>query len=131
MGRLARDPELKYTNGGKQLCTFSVAQNDRKDQPANFFDCVAWEKTAELINQYLKKGSQILIEGSIKIDKWQEKETGKNRTKYKVNVYRFEFVGCKNNDNNQQEQQEQKNTISQETVEDITIDEFDANDMPF
>lgn len=67
-GRLTKDPELKETNSGKKVVSFNLAVNRRfqnEDQQADFFPCVAWNKTAEVIAQYCAKGSQIGIEGRL------------------------------------------------------------------
>ena len=57
-GRMTKDPELKYTSGGKANARFTLAVQRTKDE-ADFVNCVAWEKTAETIVEYFKKGSQI------------------------------------------------------------------------
>ena len=65
MGRLTRDPEMRTTASGKNVCSFGLAV-DRQGQEgqADFFDVIAWEKTGELVNQYLSKGRRCLIKGS-------------------------------------------------------------------
>ena len=65
MGRLTRDPELKYTTGGKAYANFTLAVQKTKDE-AEFIDCIAWEKTAANIAEYFKKGNKILIRGKCK-----------------------------------------------------------------
>ncbi len=67
-GRLTKDPELKETNSGKKVISFNLAvnrRNNKEDQQADFFPCVAWNKTAEVIAQYCAKGSQIGVEGRL------------------------------------------------------------------
>ena len=66
IGRLCADPELKMTNGGKSVTTFTAAVNRQgQKSESDFLDCVAWEKTAEFICKYFQKGSPIVIEGAI------------------------------------------------------------------
>ena len=70
IGRLTRDPELRSTPAGRNVCQFSIAvnrtfTNANGDREADFINCVAWEKTAELMCSYLRKGSQIGVEGRI------------------------------------------------------------------
>ena len=94
-GRLTRNPELKYTPSGKAVCEFSIAVNRYgKDDEADFFDCVAWEKKAEAISQHFTKGKPIFIEGSARMERWETKE-GQKRSKIKFNVFQFQFVGPK------------------------------------
>ena len=69
IGRLTRDPNVKYTQGGKAYASFTLAIDRRKNsdgnQQADFIQCVAWEKTAEVISQYCTKGKKIAVEGRI------------------------------------------------------------------
>lgn len=65
IGRFVSDPELKITNSGKDVTSFTIANDQGKDRPANFIDCVAWEKTAELITKYFHKGDLIGITGKL------------------------------------------------------------------
>jgi single-strand DNA-binding protein len=92
-GRLTRDPELKHTKNNKMFAQFSVAVQrfTQGQKTADFIDCQAWGKTAELIGQYLGKGSQCMIEGRLQIDRVQ----GDSGTKYftKVVVGHVEFIG--------------------------------------
>lgn len=94
-GNIATDIELK--NAGQTVVTrFNLAvKNPFKKDETDFIPVEAWGKTAELLNQYCKKGSKIGVEGSIKIDKWQD-DNGNNRTFTKVNANRIEFLDTKN-----------------------------------
>ena len=87
MGRLTKDPELRYTESGKAVCQFALAINrpqtkearDRGDKPqTDFIDCVAWEAQAENLANYQKKGSLILVKGRIQKRQYQNQE-GENR----------------------------------------------------
>lgn len=86
VGRLTRDAELKYSNGGMAICEFSLAINSRRKQgeqwvdEANFFDITVFGRQGEAIQQYLTKGKQVGIEGRLKQDRWQNQE-GQNRSK--------------------------------------------------
>jgi len=94
-GRLTRDIELRYTPQGKAVASFGLACND-SDEKCNFFECQAWEKTAEVMNEHLKKGSKILINnGRFNQERWDDKESGEKRSKYVLNVQSFEFMGGK------------------------------------
>ncbi|TVR67606.1 MAG: single-stranded DNA-binding protein [Spirochaetaceae bacterium] len=90
VGRLVRDAEQKYTPGGLAICEFSVAINNRRKQgdewvdEANFFDVTLFGRQGEAIQRYLLKGKQVGIDGRLKQDRWQDKETGQNRSKVNI-----------------------------------------------
>jgi single-strand DNA-binding protein len=100
MGRLTRDPETRTTPSGKTVTTFSLAV-DRlgADDQADFFDITAWEKTGELVQQYLSKGRRVLIQGRLRQDSWDDKETGKKRSKVEVTASDVTFLDGPNGDN--------------------------------
>jgi len=66
-GNLGKDPEMKYTTDGKAVTTFSVAASNRKDETV-WYRITTWDKQAETCNQYLHKGSRVLVEGALKAD---------------------------------------------------------------
>ena len=87
MGRLTRDPEMRTTTTGKSIASFSLAvDRQTQDDQADFFDITAWEKLGELANQYLSKGRRCLVQGRLRQDTWDDKETGKKRSKIEVEV---------------------------------------------
>ena len=98
MGRMTRDPELKYTSGGKAYTTFALAVQKTKDE-AEFIDCVAWEKTAENIAEYFGRGNRILINGKIITSTYES--NGEKRKSVKVQAFSFEFIDSKNSGNSQ------------------------------
>ena len=76
IGRLTRDPELRYTSSNRAVCQFTVAidrrfQRQGEEKQADFISCVAWQKTAEFISKYFKKGSCVCICGSIQTRTWE------------------------------------------------------------
>lgn len=98
MGNLTRDPELRYLPSNAAVVNLGLAVNRRwrnqqgeQQEETTFVDCEAYGKTAEVINQYLRKGRPIFIEGRLRFDQWQDKE-GHNRSKLKVVVESFQFV---------------------------------------
>jgi len=105
-GNITRDIELRYTPNGKAVCDIGIANNDTKDKTA-FIECVAWDKNAEFISKYFGKGKAILIEGSLIQDEWEDKDSGKKRTKTRVNIFRAEFQGKKEDGQAPQAQQPQ------------------------
>lgn len=70
-GNLTKDPELRSTQTGKQVCSFTVATNEGKDK-VEFHRCVAWEKTAEIVGQYCKKGNRLVVQGRLTTRKWED-----------------------------------------------------------
>jgi single-strand DNA-binding protein len=102
MGNITRDIELRHTSGNQAVATIGLAMNRRWRTPegeqreeVTFVDCDAWGKTAEMIAQYFAKGRPIMIEGRLKLDTWQDKESGGNRSKLKVVIETFYFVDSK------------------------------------
>lgn len=100
IGNLTRDPEVRVLPKGTQICQFGIAASKKwKDDSGTeredtcFVDVEAWGKTAENIAKYFKKGSPIFIEGTLRLDSWEDKTSGQKRTKHKVVMERFEFIG--------------------------------------
>lgn len=97
MGRLTRDPELRYIPSGMAVSDIGLAVNDRvkrNDQwieETTFVDVTLWGRTAEVANEYLSKGSPILIEGRLKLDTWEK--DGQKRSKLKVVGEKMQMVG--------------------------------------
>lgn len=96
MGRLTADPEIKTTSGGKSVTNFTLAVDKfRREDGADFINCVAWEQTASFISRYFTKGSMIAVSGSIQTRKYTDKD-GNNRTAFEVVVREASFCGGKN-----------------------------------
>lgn len=102
-GNLTRDIELRAVgSGGQQVAQIGLALNRKyttqggeKREEVTFVDCEAWGKTAEVMAKYLSKGRPVLIEGRLKLDQWDDKDTGKKQSKLKVVVDTFHFVDSK------------------------------------
>ena len=91
MGRLVRDPELRRTNSGKAVVSFTIAcDKPGKDSGASFIDCVAWDKTADFIGNYFAKGSAIIVEGRLESRQYETKDNQK-RTVHEVVVSQAHF----------------------------------------
>ena len=91
MGRLVRDPEIRRTNSGKAVTSFTIAcDKPGKDSGASFIDCVAWEKTAEFVSNYFMKGSAIIVEGRLESRQYETKD-GQKRTVTEVVVAQAHF----------------------------------------
>jgi len=108
MGNITRDIELRYTPGGKAVCDIGLAVNEKRKsgEEVMFIDCTLWDKTAELGAEYLAKGRQVLFEGRLRQDTWDDKDTGAKRSKIGLTVDKMVFVGGK--DDNQQPRQRQQ-----------------------
>ena len=106
MGRLAKDVELRYTQTGKAVATFTLAVDRKKgenapanDPTADFIPCVAWDKLAEIAGNYLSKGRQALVEGHIQVRSYKAKD-GSNRYTTEIILEKMEFVGSKSDNEN-------------------------------
>ena len=94
MGNLTRDPELRSTPSGTQVCSFSVAVNRvyNGNEQVSYFDCSAWGKMGETIAQYCKRGSGILVSGRLDQRSYEDKD-GNKRSRVEITVEDFNFVG--------------------------------------
>lgn len=105
IGNLTRDPELKYTPSGQAVSEFGMAMNENyKNKQTGqdvekvcFVDVTCWGRTAEVAAEYLKKGSQVHVEGKLTQDRWDDATTGQKRSKHKVTCERITFIGGKGN----------------------------------
>lgn len=80
MGRMTRDPELRYTNSQKPVTNFTLAcDRDYDRDTTDFVDCVAWNKTAEFANTYFRKGSMAVVSGRLQFRDWTDKDGNKRR----------------------------------------------------
>lgn len=94
-GHLTRDVDLSYTPTQTPVASFGLAINRKyKDtEETTFVDCTAFGKQAETISAYLSKGKPILLEGRLQFSSWADKQTGQKRSKLKVIVDNFQFLG--------------------------------------
>jgi len=98
-GNLTRDPELRYTPKGTAVARIGLAVNrswtgedGQKKEEVNFIDVEAWGRQGEVIAQYMKKGRPLLIEGRLKLDSWEDKNTKQKVSKLKVVLESFSFI---------------------------------------
>lgn len=92
VGNLTRDPQVRHTPGGTAVSDIGIAvnrtwldkQTNTRREETTFVDVTLWGRQAEVAGEYLSKGRSVLIEGRLQLDQWQDKETGKNRSKLKV-----------------------------------------------
>lgn len=100
LGHVGKDPEIRSTNGGAIVASFSLATADRqKDGQGNWQDktewhnLVAFNRTAEIIRDYVKKGSQLMIEGKIQTRSWDDRESGQKKYRTEIFVYDLTLLG--------------------------------------
>ncbi|MDX2271138.1 MAG: single-stranded DNA-binding protein [Cyanobacteriota bacterium] len=97
VGRAGKDPELRYFESGKVVCNFTMAVNRRRkgeDQP-DWFDLEIWGRTAEIAGEYVRKGSLIGVTGSLKFDRWKDRQSGEDRQKPVISVERLDLLGSR------------------------------------
>ena len=95
LGRITHDLELKNTQSGKPVCSFDIAVTRKFNKDiTDFIPCTVWDKTAQIMCNFVKKGQLIAIDGSLYTRKYQDKN-GNNRTAYEVNVNNFYFAESK------------------------------------
>lgn len=102
MGTLTRDPELKYTPKGSAVAQIGLAVNRKYKsdsgetrEEVTFVDVTLWGRTAEVANEYLKKGRSVFIEGRLQLESWEDKQTGQKRSKLKVVGEGLQMLGGK------------------------------------
>lgn len=134
MGRLGQEPEINHVSNGTKVAKFSLATSERyKDRSGNLVENTewhnveAWDKLADIIEQYVHKGDMIYLEGKIRTEKWQDKE-GNNRYTTKIRMTDLTLLP-KSNPNQNQTAQTQK-TQNQSNVNPID-EEPPIDDVPF
>ena len=116
IGRLTRDPELRYTTSGQAVTTFGLATSrtymakDGKKEETCFVNIVTWGKQAEVCAEYLKKGNLIFIEGRLQYRKW-ETQDGEKRSTIEVVVINFQFLEKAQNQTLQAEKKEEVENV--------------------
>ena len=138
-GRLVKDPELRHTQSGTAVASFSLAvDRDFKDKATgekvtDFIDCVAWRSTAEFVSRYFAKGSMAVVVGALQIRSWDDKDGNKRRTAEVVaeSVY---FAGQKPSAQNSQGQDASKDPLDQfekDAAPILDSDYSDNSELPF
>lgn len=142
-GNITRDPELRTTPNGANVCSFSVAVNrtfrdssGNSQESVSFIDCSAWGKAAEVISQYAKKGTGILVSGRLEQRSWDDKNTGQRRSKTEIVVEDFNFLGGVDRDGANKDYSGADATGGSETAEaDVAPDdipaEIELDEIPF
>lgn len=103
IGNLTRDPEIKYTPKGTAVCDIGLAVNrfipasegGEKREETTFVDITLWGRTAEVANEYAKKGQPLYVEGRLQMDSWEDKQSGQKRSRLKVVGENIQLLGAK------------------------------------
>lgn len=140
MGRLTRDPEQRTTTTGKNIASFSVAvDRNTQDDQADFFNVTAWEKLGDLVMQYLSKGRRVLVQGRLRQDSWDDKETGQKRSRVEIVATDVTFLDGPNGGDsdaatastNAAPAQNNKKKSDDVVIEDIDDKPIDLSEIPF
>ena len=130
MGRLTRDPEIRYTQNNTPVASYSIAvdrnYSKAQDKQTDFIDIVSWNKSAEFVSKWFKKGSLIVVVGRLQVRKWQDKD-GNNRISYEVISEEVSFGGSKNDSDSDSSESHANATVDVENAEDAD----DDGEMPF
>ena len=125
-GRLTADPELKQTQSGVSVCTFTVAvdrsYSKGEDKITDFFTVVCWRGLADMVSKYFCKGKEIIVSGEMQSRKWQDND-GNNRVSWEIQANTVDFCGSKGN-----------NTPSAENATQtdfVPIEDESEDDLPF
>ena len=139
VGNITRDPELRSTPSGAQVCGFSVAVNrtykdnsGANQETVSFIDCSAWGRAGEIIAQYAKKGSGILVSGRLEQRSWEDKE-GQKRSRVEIVVEDFNFVGGNGDGGNSGGSRGGSSAAATADVapDDISDEPIDLSEIPF
>ena len=142
-GNLTRDPELRNTPSGASVCSFSVAVNrtyrgtdGENKEEVNYIDCSAWGKLGEMIAQYAKKGSGVLVSGRLSQRSYEDK-SGVKRSRVEIVAEDFNFIGSRDSGSsdgssyNSGYSAPASSSASSSTVPDEIPEEIDLNEIPF
>jgi single-strand DNA-binding protein len=137
MGRLTRDPEQRTTNTGKTIVSFSIAvDRGGQDDTADFFNINAWEKLGELVMQYLSKGRRVLVQGRLRQDRWDDKETGKKQSRVEITASDVTFLDGPSDSARQSDGPVASSADKGKKSEDVIIEDIDdkpidLSEIPF
>ncbi|MFC1670297.1 single-stranded DNA-binding protein [Spirochaetota bacterium] len=136
IGRLTRDPELRYIQSGTAVANFSIANNrtyvssGEKKEQASFFNCIAWAKLGEVISEYCKKGQRIGIEGRLQQRSWDDQE-GKKRSTVEIVVENFQFLTSRGESGGVDETYVPETSEQPPDLPDKDSNPFSDDDIPF
>lgn len=144
-GNLTRDPELRTTPNGASVCSFSVAVNrvykdssGEQRESVSYIDCSAWGRLGEMISQYAKKGSGVLVSGRLDQRSWEDKETHQKRSRVEIVVEDFNFISAPRDNSNSGSGSFSVSSVSDSNSSDASEvsnipedEEIDLSEVPF
>lgn len=139
-GNITRDPELRTTPSGASVCSFSVAVNrsfrdssGNQQESVSFIDCSAWGKAGEIINQFAKKGTGILVSGRLDQRSWEDKNSGQKRSRVEIVVEDFNFLSGVDREGGSHRSEEHIDNAPVDDIvpEDIPDEPIDLSEIPF
>ena len=135
MGTLTRDPEVKYLPKGTAVAQIGMAINreyktdaGEKREEVTFVDVEFFGRTAEVVGEYLKKGRPVFVEGRLKLDTWDDKQTGQKRSKLKVMGEKVEFLGSREGGQQQEHAASNPATAAKQPAHEPDLDD---SGLPF
>jgi len=138
MGHLTRDPEQRTMSTGKIIVSFSIAvDRGGQDDSADFFNINAWEKLGELVMQYLSKGRRVLVQGRLRQNRWDDKDTGKKQSRVEVTASDVTFLDGPNDGPSSNKSSDSDSSSSSTkknkdvVIEDIDDKPIDLSEIPF
>ncbi|MBR1874991.1 single-stranded DNA-binding protein [Candidatus Saccharibacteria bacterium] len=136
-GNITRDPEMRSVSSGAQVCSFSVAVNRNfrasdgtQKESVSFIDCVAWGKAAELICQYAKRGTGILVSGRLEQHSYETKD-GQKRSRTEVIVEDFNFLSGRAEGNTSSYSNDGAQDEAEIVPDDVPEESIDLSEVPF
>lgn len=142
-GNLTRDPELRTTSNGANVCSFSVAVNrvykdasGEQKEAVSYIDCSAWGGLGEMIAQYAKKGTGVLVSGRLDQRSWEDKETHQKRSRVEIVVEDFNFAGGPRDGGSSSSSNYSGSSSSStdqpaDIPDDVPEEDIDLSDVPF
>ncbi len=136
LGNLGKDPDLRITPSGTSVATFSIAVNrnvkegDSWKEQTEWVRCVAWDKQAETIGQYVKKGNQLYVEGRLQTREWTDKENVKRYTT-EVVVQEFNLIGGKSQSSGEGDEWTAPSAPAKSNTRYNEAEEMEPEDIPF
>lgn len=139
IGNLTRDVELRYTDSGAAICKFGLAINrawkDRntgeKKEEVCYVDVNVFGRSAETVNQFLSKGSKVLVEGRLQLEQWQD-QSGQKRSKHSIAAENVQFLDKRGEHQNSPHEEAKRNGYQrQNDLSDIPQGDDDSDSVPF
>lgn len=139
LGNVGKDPEIKHVSSGMAIANFSIATSSRfKDksdewqEKAEWHNLVAFQRTAEIVGEYVKKGSKVYVEGRLQTSSWDDKESGQKRYKTEIVVNDLVLLGGgKRDDSDEQDQRSHEDRKPARSTAPSDDSEIDDSSIPF